>query len=500
MSIKKFIAVLLTTLVLLGSMLLNMSLAAATGGLNYSSAQGDILSATPTPDVTSPEVTQPTVSGELYITIDKPTAVVGDIITATINIKGFDSISGYEANIKYDPTVLQPVYSDGTPYDETSAPESGTLLQRRYNGTDFASNDLANGKLTFGRTYLSITAYKDSGTPDNTGSLARISFKVLKPEKAIILLEDDSRLTNAVTGTMLMDWNGEQLSGYKVTQAPIINIYSPETPTNTPTSPVVIDTPTGAPTSTPVNPPEGKVEMKFDKTEVKVGDFVKATISIDNIQNFAGYQFNIKYDKNYLQPWDTLTNAPYGSNSVPDYGTLIQNRYNGMDLVAHDLENGILNFGRVYLNLAAYIASGKPETSGSVAVITFKVVSGMPQGGLKALSFEAGGKSPYDINGIMLFDWDGELIKSDKYVIVQPEPLIAGRGVLGDVDNNGKVDSDDYAYMRQYLIGKINVFPINPINGLIAADVDGDGNFDSDDYAYMRQLLIGKISKFPAEL
>jgi hypothetical protein len=71
--------------------------------------------------------------------------------------------------------------------------------------------------------------------------------------------------------------------------------------------------------------------------------------------------------------------------------------------------------------------------------------------------------------------------------------------LIGDVDGSKKVNSDDYAYMRQYLIGIIGQFP-DANWGLNAADVDGDGNFDSDDYAYMRQWLIGMISRFPCEL
>ena len=36
--------------------------------------------------------------------------------------------------------------------------------------------------------------------------------------------------------------------------------------------------------------------------------------------------------------------------------------------------------------------------------------------------------------------------------------------------------------------------------GRANADVDGNGSVNSDDYAYMRQWLIGMITKFPAEV
>jgi hypothetical protein len=70
--------------------------------------------------------------------------------------------------------------------------------------------------------------------------------------------------------------------------------------------------------------------------------------------------------------------------------------------------------------------------------------------------------------------------------------------LYGDVDGDGNVDSDDYAYMRQWLIGMITDFPGGEI-GAVNADVDGNGNINSDDYAYMRQWLTGMITNFPAE-
>lgn len=68
--------------------------------------------------------------------------------------------------------------------------------------------------------------------------------------------------------------------------------------------------------------------------------------------------------------------------------------------------------------------------------------------------------------------------------------------IYGDVDGNGNVNSVDFAYVRQYLLGIINYFPST--NGLQAADVDGNGSVNSVDFAYIRQFLLGIINKFPA--
>ncbi|WP_010251290.1 dockerin type I repeat-containing protein [Acetivibrio cellulolyticus] len=67
--------------------------------------------------------------------------------------------------------------------------------------------------------------------------------------------------------------------------------------------------------------------------------------------------------------------------------------------------------------------------------------------------------------------------------------------IYGDVNGDNKVNSLDFAYMRQYLLGIITNFPYD--NGIKAADVDGNGAFSSIDFGFMRQYLLGKIDDFP---
>jgi aryl-phospho-beta-D-glucosidase BglC (GH1 family) len=67
----------------------------------------------------------------------------------------------------------------------------------------------------------------------------------------------------------------------------------------------------------------------------------------------------------------------------------------------------------------------------------------------------------------------------------------------GDIDGNGNVNSLDFAYLRQYLLGIISVLP--GANSTQTADVDGNGIVNSLDFAYLRQYLLGIITKFPAE-
>lgn len=58
--------------------------------------------------------------------------------------------------------------------------------------------------------------------------------------------------------------------------------------------------------------------------------------------------------------------------------------------------------------------------------------------------------------------------------------------LLGDVDENGIVDSLDFAKYRMYLLGNISSLPVE-------GDVDGNGSMNSIDFAMLRQHLLGII-------
>lgn len=168
----------------------------------------------PTP---TPEPTPTPKLGTFSLTVDKTDAKIGDIITATLSIDEIPNFSGYQATLKYDPDCLQPVYTDGTPYDKTSAAETGSLLCGRYSPIDLASNDLENGILNFGRAYMALNTYRNSDSPESSGVVAKVSFKVLKDYTKPVLV-DNPLLDDDKEGTLVFDWNGNPIKGYTVKQ------------------------------------------------------------------------------------------------------------------------------------------------------------------------------------------------------------------------------------------------------------------------------------------
>jgi hypothetical protein len=73
-------------------------------------------------------------------------------------------------------------------------------------------------------------------------------------------------------------------------------------------------------------------------------------------------------------------------------------------------------------------------------------------------------------------------------VIPTPTPT----GTKGDLNDDGNVNSIDFALLRLHLIGEA------PLAGksLSNADVNGDGSVNSIDFAFVRQYLLGIISSF----
>lgn len=149
----------------------------------------------------------------------------------------------------------------------------------------------------------------------------------------------------------------------------------------------------------------GRVSIDIDNNVTLKDHIMTATVKVDKIANLAGYQVNLKYDPEVLMPLkDDLT--PYTESTVPSgRDVLINSSYSPTEIATNDLEKGILNFSASYNYIDDYKLSGVPESSGSIAVIKFKVL----KSNQISLKF-----APTDImkdclDGIYLFDWDGNL-------------------------------------------------------------------------------------------
>jgi hypothetical protein len=181
----------------------------------------------------------PAALGSLSMNGEKVSGSTGDFYKVTLNVQNIANFAGYQVNLKYDPNVLMPVYPTGSQFKSTSIVESGTLLtNNNFSPLKLANHDLANGILNFGIAYVDIRSYRNFGSPETSGSIGVIYFKVLKYTPTSIRLTDSDTLPSGLNGTSLYDWNSTQILAYTV--FPLLVIYP------------VISTITPVPTSTPI--------------------------------------------------------------------------------------------------------------------------------------------------------------------------------------------------------------------------------------------------------
>jgi hypothetical protein len=100
----------------------------------------------------------------------------------------------------------------------------------------------------------------------------------------------------------------------------------------------------------------------------------------------------------------------------PTKGDILQNpSFSPFGLTNSIIKDGILDFGNIYMKIQDYKSSGKAETTGTLAVIGFKVL----KDAAAEVIFDDLNAMPGAINGTMVFDWDGAQIKSG-YSIINP--------------------------------------------------------------------------------
>jgi hypothetical protein len=199
-----------------------------------------------------------------------------------------------------------------------------------------------------------------------------------------------------------------------------LNTVSTPAPTSTPTSTATAIA-TLLPTGTPL--PQGSISMSFNTTEIHaIGQIICATLEANNIRKLSGFQANLQYDPQILQPVN-LEGKAYTNQTRPENGTLLQNlNYMPVGVSFNDISNGRLNFSKSYSYLIGYRNEGPEEYTGSLAIIRFKVLQ------MKGTNvfFQNTNNSLKEKSGIILFDWDGGSISN--FEVIQPGPLVVNPG------------------------------------------------------------------------
>jgi len=166
------------------------------------------------------------------------------------------------------------------------------------------------------------------------------------------------------------------------------------------------------------------IRIELDKTSAAVGDIIKASIIVDNVKGFAGYQVNIKYDPTVLEAVNLETGAAFTDTTVPQNGTILNKaEYGVLPIASHNISQGILNFSKAYTNLNSYKADGSAETTGTVAIIGFKVRRVEET----IIEFAPTSTMPTAVSGVLLFDWDGNKLTSG-YSIINPPSINSTSG------------------------------------------------------------------------
>ncbi len=161
------------------------------------------------------------------------------------------------------------------------------------------------------------------------------------------------------------------------------------------------------------------VSMQLDRTSAGIGEVIKATISVHDIRNFAGFQLNIKYDPEVLQPVTIPGENPYTNSTLPGNGTILNSGYGAIPLVENNLSAGYISFSKIYQSLESYRASGKPEETGVLCEIGFKVLKNKNT----EIKFINSASMPSGIDGTLLFDWNSKYITD--YTVIQPDRITA---------------------------------------------------------------------------
>ncbi|RCX17109.1 endoglucanase Cel9V [Anaerobacterium chartisolvens] len=137
-----------------------------------------------------------------------------------------------------------------------------------------------------------------------------------------------------------------------------------------------------------------------------------------------------------------------------------------------------------YCEISFANGAGKLAPGGSTGTIPFRIEGASDYNQKNDYSFDSAMADSFGDNNKITAYVKGAL----KYGI---EPVASG-GIAGDVDNNGTVDSIDFAIVKKYLLGSIELDQ----EAYSRADVNGDGNVNSVDVTLLKMYILGTITSF----
>ncbi|HOQ01671.1 MAG TPA: cohesin domain-containing protein [Acetivibrio sp.] len=232
--------------------------------------------------------------------------------------------------------------------------------------------------------------------------------------------DNDTKQSPPVEATKNEDINNETKNNIDSTPA---NIDSTSTQDNHAVNPENTENPVSSATNTPIasdNTPvevksEGNIQLVADKYTAAKGEIIKVELTVKDVPNLAAYQVNIEYDPSVLQAVDPDTGTPLANDTQPKDGNILVNsKYGTIPINNHNVEKGILNFGKTYINFNMYKSDGAPENTGVLAVVGFKVLEEKST----FISFKDSDAMLGSFFGTFLFDWDGN--KLTEYTVAQP--------------------------------------------------------------------------------
>jgi hypothetical protein len=243
-------------------------------------------------------------------------------------------------------------------------------------------------------------------------------------------------------------------------------VYGEEAPKLNPTNPEE------EPDTTP---PSIKVQYKYGAAH-NLTNTLRSTI---NIVNNGTVPVNLSDIK--LRYWFTCDGseqntfaceyAPCGTENVTGNCYSVDNAVEGAD---------------TYCEISFKDAAGKLVPGASTGDIPFRIDGTSDYDHTNDYSCNPKMESNFGDNEKVTAYIKGELKYGD-------EPVeIVQKLMIGDVDGSGSIDAIDFAILKKYLLGSVEL----DSDSLIRADVNKDKSVNALDYALMKKYLLGAISNF----